>query len=216
MGQTLALTLFLKNPFYRHKDFLKDPITFVLEKLKEMATSETRNESLQFTTLIHLILGNTEITKSKVEAIVDKNVSDNSDKETLTPECILQRYVEEAFDGKSYIPDVITRCILYTALKYNIHRNLVYKECDPLFLLSCFRLKTLSERIKFPGEFIFDNQTLDIGMPTESFPLLAEIFGQRNDMMTILLNARLCENPEFQNEWLKVNLSKLSKCPEHA
>ena len=95
---------------------------------------------------------------------------------------------------------------LYTALKYNIHRKLVYKECDPLLLLSCFRLKTISERVKYPREFIFDNQTLDIGIPIESFPSLAKIFGQRNDMMTILQNARLCEDREFQNEWLKVNL----------
>ena len=218
MGHTLTLILFLKNPFYRHKDFLKDPITFVLEKLKEMAQSETMNERVQFTTLVHMILDNKEITKSEVEAMVDQDVSDNSDKENLIPECILQRYTEETFDGKSYrlMHDVITRCILYTALKYNIHRNLVYKECDPLLLLSCFRHKTISERMKCPGEFIFDNQTLYIGIPTESFPSLAKIFGQRNDMMTMLRNARLCEDREFQNKWLKVNKSKLSKCPEHA
>lgn len=125
---------------------------------------------------------------------------------------------KKTWDGKSYrlIHDVITRCILFTALKYNIHRNLVYKECDPLLLLSSFRHKTISERVKYPGEFIFDNQTLDIGIPTESFPSLAKTFGQRNDMMTMLRNARLCEDQEFQNKWLEVNLSKLSKCPEHA
>ena len=218
MGQTLTLSLFLKNPFYRHKDFLKDPIRFVLENLKEMAKSETMNERVQFTKLVHMILHSKEIIKSEVGAMVDQDVSDNSDEENLIPECILQRYAEETFDGKSYrlVHDVITRCILYTALKYNIHRNMVYKKCDPSLLLSCFRLKTLSERLIFPGEFIFDNHTLDIGMPAESFPLLAKTFGQRNDMMTILLNARLCEDREFQNEWLKINVSKLSKCPEHA
>ena len=202
MGHTLTLALFLKTPFYRHKDFLKDPITFVLEKLKDMATSETMNERVQFTTLVHLILDNKEITKSKVEAIVNQNVSDNSDKENLIPECILQRYVEEALDGKSYrlMHDVITRCILYTALKYNIRRHLIYKECDPLLLLSSFRHKTINERVKHPWEFIFDNQTLDIGIPTESFPSMAKIFGQRNDMMTMLRNARLCEDREFQKE----------------
>ena len=203
MGQTLTLTLFLKNPFYRHKDFLKDPMTFVLEKLKEMARSETMNERVQFTKLVHMILHSKEIIKSEVGAMVDQDVSDISDKENLIPECILQRYTEEeTFDGKSYrlMHDVITRCILYTALKYNIGRYLVYKQCDPSLLLSCFRLKTISERVKYPGEFIFDNQTLDIGIPTESFPSMAKIFGQRNDMMTMLRNARLCENREFQKK----------------
>ena len=209
MGHTLTLALFLKTPFYEQKDFLKDPITFVLEKLKEMAKSETMNERVQFTTLVHMILDKENgITKSKVEAMVDQDVSENSEKETLARECILQRYVEETYDGKSsrLIHDVITRCILYTELKYNIHRNLVYRECDPLLLLSCFRHKTISERFIYPGEFIFDNQTLDIGIPTESFPWLAKTFRQRNDMMNMLRNARLCEDREFQNKW--VNWSK--------
>ena len=202
MGHTLTLALFLKTPFYRHKDFLKDPITFVLEKLKDMATSETMNERVQFTTLVHMILDSKEIIKSEVGAMVDQDVSDNSDKENLIPECILQRYVEETFDGKSYrlMHDIITRCILYTALKYNIRRYLIYKECDPLLLLSSFRHKTISERVKHPCEFIFDNQTLDIGIPTESYPSMAKIFGKRNDMMTMLRNARLCEDREFQKE----------------
>lgn len=217
MGQTLTLTLFLKTPFYRNKDFLEDPITFVLEKLKEMATSETMNERVQFTKLVYMILNNKEITKSEVEAIVNQDVSDNTEKENLTTECILRRYVEETIDGKSYrlVHDVITRCILYTALKYNIHRNLVYKECDSLLLLSCFRHKTISERMISRGEFIFDNQTLDIRIRVESFPSLAETFLLQNEMMTMLGNARLFEDREFQNKWLEA-LSKRSKYSVHA
>ena len=59
----------------------------------------------------------------------------------------------------------------------------------------------------YPGDFIFDKQTLDIGIPTESFLSMAETFGQRNGIMNMFRNARLCEDREFQIKWLEVNLS---------
>ena len=208
MCHTLPLVLFLKSQFYEHREFLKDPITFVLNKLEEIAMSQN------FTTLVWMILHTKEFTKTEVKAIFDPalsgNINEGTDIGDLTDGCIqqlLQSYITKNRDGKSYsmIHDVITRCVLYTALKCDSHRNLVYRECDSLLLLDCVRPKTDIERFRYPKKFIFDRKTFDIGLPTETFPALAKSFVDRNEMMTMLGNVRLMEDKRFQSEWHRAN-----------
>lgn len=208
MCHTLTLILSLKSQFYEHREFLNDPITFVLKKLEEIAMSQN------FNTLVWMILNTKEITKTEVKAIFDQalsgNINEGTDKGDLTDECIqqlLQSYITKNRDGKSYrlIHDVITRCVLYTALKCDSHRNWVYRECNSLLLLDCVRPKTVKEHYIYPEEFIFDRKTFDIGLPTKTFPALVKSFVQRNEMMTMLGNVRLMEDKRFQSEWHRAN-----------
>lgn len=210
MDSTLILTLFLRFPFYKRKSFLDDPVTFILKELEHIIKSQDMDKRLQILTLIEMTFHNEEMTKTEVEAMMDHNMKDGTDIEELTRECIkqlLQNYVEETRDGKSYrlINDVITRCVLYTALKFTKNLDSLFKNCDPLLLLDCVRSKTRSERMRYKGEFIFDNKTFDIGLPTETFPSLAESLVQRNEIWTSLGNVRIMEDKDFKYEWQRAN-----------
>lgn len=178
MGSTLTILLFLRN---ENKDFLDNPITFVLKKLEVMAKSKNMKNREQLKLLIGMIFHNQEKNNSEDQAIKGQDVSITLKKgegeEDLTYE-FLQSYVEETQDGKSYrlIHDIITRCVLYTALKYDINRDLVYRNCDPLLFLDCTRYQT-----RIPGEFSFDDKTLEIEIPTESFNSFAKSLVERNE-----------------------------------
>ena len=209
IGHPLKLALFLRLPLYEPTEFCYGPIAFVLNELKAIGKSQSKNERILFTTLVRFILPNREMTRTDLEAILDQAVSDtlkdDEDRENLTRECIqqlLQRYIEKTQDGKSYklIHDVITRCILFTCMKFDIHRDLVFKECDPSLLLNCIRPKTLQERIVAVGDVIFCHKTLDIALPTILFPSLVESFVQRNQMITMLFNVRFLENTQFKKK----------------
>ena len=56
---------------------------------------------------------------------------------------------------------------------------------------------------RHPREFVMDNQTLQIGKPTESFTSLAESCELRNETMPMLKNDRLSEDQNFQIRWLE-------------
>lgn len=210
MDSTLILTLFLRFPSDKRNIFLDGPVTFILKELEHIIKSQDVDKRLQILTLIEMAFHNGEMTKTKFEAIMAYNIKNGTDKEELTRECIkqlLQIYVEETRDGKSYrlIHDVITRCVLYTALKFINNRDPLYKKCNPLLLLDCVRSKTRSEQIRSKGEFIFDNKTFDIGLPTETFPLLAESLVQRNEIWNSLGNVRIMEDKAFEHEWHMTN-----------
>ena len=55
--------------------------------------------------------------------------------------------------------------------------------------------------MRHPREFVMDNQTLQIGIPTESFPSLAESCVLRNETMPMLKNVRLSKDKNFQIRW---------------
>ena len=209
MDHTLILTLFLRNPFDKRKTFLKDPVPFILKELENIIKSKDMDKCLQIQTLIQMTFHNGEMTKTEVEVMMDHNIKDGTDKEELTRKCIkqlLQSYVEGTRDGKSYmIHDVITRCVLYTALKFTKNLDSLFKKCDPLLLLDCVRSKTFGERMVSSGEFIFDDKTFDIGLPTETFPSLAESLVQRDEIWTSLGNVRIMEDKDFKQEWQRVN-----------
>ena len=205
MGHALTMTLFLRT-LNGHIDFLKDSITFVLRDLKEMVTSENINERIKFVLLTHMMLNNGEIPKTKVDYALSGEIKEKTNKEDLTSECIqqlLHSYMEETSDGTAYriIHDVFTRCTLLIALNH-CDKFYIFKKCDPFLLLDCIRLKTRKEQIKCPGKLIIDNN-LDIGVPTELFPVIATMFVRRNEMMPMLNNVRLFEDREFQLRWLE-------------
>ena len=209
MDHTLILTLFLRNPDKR-KTFLADPVPFILKELENIIKSQDMDKCLQIQTLIEMTFHNGEMSKTDVEVMMDHNIKDGTDKEELTRKCIkqlLQSYVEETRDGKSYrlIHDVITRCVLYTALKFTKNLDSLFKKCDPLLLLDCVRSKTFGERMMYKGEFIFDYKTFDIGLPTETFPSLAESLVQRDEIWTSLGNVRIMEDKDFKQEWQRAN-----------
>ena len=101
---------------------------------------------------------------------------------------------------------------MFTALKHSNH-NSVFRKCDPLLLFDCIRGKTRKERMRHPGEFVMDNQTLQIGIPTESFPSLAESCVV-NKTMPMLKNVRLSEDQNFQIRWLEATTKKDSTTHE--
>lgn len=209
MDHTLILTLFLRNPD-KCKTFLADPVPFILKELENIIKSQDMDKCLQIQTLIEMTFHNGEMTKTDVEVMMDHNIKDGTDKEELTRKCIkqlLQSYVEETRDGKSYrlIHDVITRCVLYTALKFTKNLDSLFKKCDPLLLLDCVRSKTFFEQLMSTREFIFDDKTFDIGLPMETFPSLAESLLQRNEIWTSLGNVRIMEDEDFKQEWQRAN-----------
>lgn len=210
MGSTLTILLFLRIPVYENKEFLDNPITFLLKKLEDIAKSKNKKNREQLELLIGMIFRNQKKINSEVQAIKGQDVSitlkEGTGEEDLTHE-FLQSYVEETQDGKSYrlIHDIITRCVLYTALKYDIHRDLVYRNCDPLLFLDCVRYQT-----RIPGEFYFDDKTLEIEIPPESFNSFEKSLVERNDTK-ILQNTkwRLLEdqNLEIKRHEAKTNSS---------
>ena len=73
--------------------------------------------------------------------------------------------------------------------------------------------------MRHPREFVMDNQTLQIGIPTESFTSLAESCVLRNETMSMLKNLRLSEDQNFQIRWLeakaKAKEAKEAKTRQH-
>ena len=204
MGKFLKMTLFLQGSFNGHMYFLEDPLSFILKELRQMVYSQNINERLQFRLLLHMMLHNGGILKTNVNHSLSDEIKENTNKEDLIHECIqqlLHSYIEETVDGKAFriIHDVITRCTLFTALNY-WDKDYIFRECHPLILLDCIRLKTFKERVEYRKKIIMDD-TLDIGIPTELFPLLAESCMQRqNEIKTMLENKnfRLFEDRKFQ------------------
>ena len=175
---------------------LDDPLTIVLCELQKMVSSQNMNERVKFSLLLHMMLHNGEIPKTEVDHALSGEMKENTNKEDLTRECIqqlLHSYIEETADGNAFktIHDIITRCTLLIALKN--YGGSIFQKCDVSLLLDCIRTKTLNERITCCGLLVID-KTLNIGIPTELFPSLAESCVQRNEMMPILNNVKLFED----------------------
>lgn len=125
-------------------------------------------------------------------------------------ECIeklLVLFIEETFDGRSFriLHDVITRCTFLSAM--GNYWTLLFKECDPVLIFECIRLKSgLSEKWLHSGEIVFDDKNLRIALPTEIFQMVARLLCQRSDMRSLIWNSRLYDNQIFQEEWNKAEL----------
>lgn len=179
---------------------LNDPITFVLGELKKMVSSKNINKRGQFNLLLDMMLQNGEISKIEVDHALSGKMKENTNKE----ECIqhlLHSYIEETTDGKAFrtIHDIITRCTLLIAMGHG-YKDSIFQNCDGSLLLDCIRTKTSHERKTYRGMLVID-KNLNIGIPTDMFPLLAEFCVQRNEMMPMLNNVKLFEDREFQIRW---------------
>ena len=147
-----TLALFLKSPSNQGTKFLDKFITFILKRLEEMVESQEKpvDERAQFKLLVDMMLRNRKIAEAEVENIVDHALStadleEGRDRGNLIRECIQHlnhSFIEKTPDRISYRlkHDVITRCILFTALKHSNY-NSVFRECDPLLLFDCIRSK---------------------------------------------------------------------------
>ena len=82
------MTIFFRFPFDKRKTFLDDPVTFILKELEKIIKSQDMDKRIL--TLIYMTFYNGEMTKTEVEAIMDHNIKDGTDKKELTRECIKQ------------------------------------------------------------------------------------------------------------------------------
>lgn len=115
---------------------------------------------------------------------------------------LLKIFLEETEDGQSYriLHDVITRCTFLIAMEN--HKTIVLSECNPILVFECLRLNIFGEKCKYFGELIYDYNNLKIGIPSELFKEMAELFFQR-EMRSVLQNSRFYEDKKFQDEWNK-------------
>lgn len=100
--------------------------------------------------------------------------------------------------------DVITRCTFLGAMEN--HKTLLFRECDPILIFECIRLKSKGEKIRNSGQVFYDETYLNIALPTEIFQEVARLFCQRSEMQSLIWNSEY-----FQEEWNKAKLYFTSK-----
>uniref|UniRef100_A0A8W8MZN4 Uncharacterized protein n=1 Tax=Magallana gigas TaxID=29159 RepID=A0A8W8MZN4_MAGGI len=213
VGDPLVITLFLKNIAFRNHEYLLNPSKFVFEKLKTLEKSPKINDQLAFKTMVFVVVHNGEIAKRELDDILHHSLFANL-KEKMNiggsiDECIeqlLDLFIEETFDGRSYrvLHDVITRCTFLAAMEN--HWTLLFKECDPILIFECIRLKLIYEKMKYPGEVVFDDRNLKTALPTEIFQEVARLFCQRSEMQSFIWNSSLYDDKKFQEEWNKAEI----------
>lgn len=210
IGDTLMMTLFLKNCAFQNHEYLSNPAKFIFGKLKTLRESPKIMDQLAFKTMVFFVLHNGEIAKGELDAISHHslfaeekvNIGESID------ECIerLLGLFIETLDGQSYriLHDVITRCTFIVAMAN--HETLLFRECDPILIFECIRLKSRGEKMKHSGQVVYDDMNLKIALPTEMFPEVAGLFCQRSEMRSFIWNSRLYDNQNFQEEWNKAEL----------
>lgn len=209
IGEIIKLRLFLKISRSNYDIFLSNPIMFIVKELKYCQMSSNIHNQSAFNLMVFLILNGGEIAKSKLNQIQDHALFDNLkviDKDETIDGCIkwlLNLFIEESADGGSYrvVHDVITKCTILAA-SVN-HMKLLLKECDPIILFDCIRLKTIAEKIQYPEETVCDYSNLKIAIPSEWFPMIARLSFERKEIIELFKNIRLFEDKDFQREWNK-------------
>lgn len=211
LGKSLKMTLFLKNLAFQ-QDVLNNPIIVIIRALKTLERSNKIHEQLAFKVMVIVMLHGGKIEKRELLAddiphhnlFADlKNKMDVEEFIIGCTEQLLEIFLEETEDGRSYriIHDVITRCTFIVA--FENHRTLLFTECDEILLFECLRLKSLSERMKFFEGIIYDNINLKIGIPAYLLKEMARLFFQRKEMRSVLPKSRLYDDRKFQDEWNK-------------
>ena len=137
------------------------------------------------TFLVHMMLRNREISKQKLTA----DYEDGRNRGCIHLYMCDQSYIDKTPDGKSY------------RLKQNVIT--MSSENDILCYYLIVSGVKHENKERHPREFVMDNQTLQIGKPTESFTSLAESCELRNETMPMLKNDRLSEDQNFQIRWLE-------------
>lgn len=212
IGDTLMMTLFLKNCAFQNHEYLSNPAKFIFGKLETLKESPKMMDQLAFKTMVFLVLHNGEIAKGELDDISHHSLfADLKEKVNIgesIDECIerLLGLFIETLDGQSYriLHDVITRCTFIVAMAN--HETLLFRECDPILIFECIRLKSRGEKMKHSGQVVYDDMNLKIALPTEMFPQVAGLFCQRLEMRSFIWNSRLYDNQNFQEEWNKAEL----------
>lgn len=183
-----------------------DSINFIIRALKTLERSNKIHEQLAFKVMVIVMLRGGKIKKRELlgdnilhhELFIDVQGSIIGCIEQL-----LEIFLEETEDGRSYriIHDVVTRCTFIAAFQNN--RKLLFTECFPILVIECLRLKSLREKFQFPGNPIYDNSNLKIGISSELLEEMARLFFQQKEMRSILQKSRLYDDRIFQDEWNK-------------
>lgn len=218
IGHPLTMVLIMNNKPFSCNEFFIDPISFTMKQLKALEKSDNILKRVKFKALVSTMLHGGEITKSKLENVLDHtflvHLKETEDRKETIQECIQQLinvYIEETTDRKSYkmIHDVITKCTFLAAAEN--HSGLLFSKCHYFPLLECIRHKSTPEKLSFYGNIVYDYENLQFGVPSEFYPKIAKMFVERNDLMDILHTVRFFGNKDFQAVWLKSKDSKLKK-----
>lgn len=212
IGETLVITLYQKNLAFKDENFLSNPTKFIFEKLKKLEKSQNISDQLAFKVMIIFITHNGEIAKREMHEISHHALfGDLKEKiviEKYIDECIKQYlylFVEETSGGQFYriMHDAITRCTFIAAVEN--HRSLLLKECDPILIFDCIRVKSADHKMKY-GELFLDSSYMNIGIPSERYQEIAKLLFQRTEMEGVLRNSRLFDDKKFQDERMKAKL----------
>lgn len=206
--------IFLKNLAFQ-KNVLNNPINVIIRALETLERSNKIHEQLAFKVMVIVMLHGGKITKRELledniphhEVFADlKEKMDVKGSIIGCTEQLLEIFLKETEDGQSYriVHDVITRCTFIVA--FENHRTLLFVECDEILLFECLRLKSLSERVNFFKDIIYDNINLKIGIPGYLLKEMARLFFQRTEMRSVLQKSRLYDDRIFQDEWNKAEL----------
>lgn len=218
IGHPLTMVLIMNNKPFSCNEYFIDPISFTMKQLKALEKSDNIRKRVKFKALVFTMLYGGEITKLKLENVLDHtflvHLKETEDRKETIQECIQQLinvYIKETTDRKSYkmIHDVITKCTFLAAAEN--HSGLLFSKCHYFPLLECIRHKSTSEKLSFYGKIVYDFENLQFGVPTEFYPKIAEMFVERNDLMDILHIVRFFGNKDFQAVWLKSKDPKLKK-----
>lgn len=208
-GESFEMSLFFKNRAFQ-QDVLGNTIMSIIEALKTLESSNENYKQLAFKTMVIVMLRGGKIAKKELiaDGISQHSVFADFKKKIDIQgsiigciEQLLKIFLEETEESYRMSHDVITRCTFIIA--FENHRTLLFTECDPMLMFECLRLKPLGERFKYYGKLFYDYSDLKIGIPSESFKEIAELFFQRTEMRSILRNSRIYEDEKFKDEWNK-------------
>ncbi|XP_048780149.2 uncharacterized protein LOC125683239 isoform X2 [Ostrea edulis] len=187
IGTPLIITLCMKNPAYRTRNFLRDPLSFIISDLKKMRRSGDGNVRMKFEILVYIMLQGGTVAKYTLENCSDPSLlaitGEIPNMLTYIQECVkeLCGYLEETADGKFYrtLHEVITRCIFLAAAERELLS--LFGKCDAFLLFDCIRHLSRREKIVRRSPIILDTKELKVGIPPVLYQGLANVFKQRGD-----------------------------------
>lgn len=205
IGGPLIMTLYLKNRAFQTKKYLSNPTMFIFEKLKSLEESPEIKDQFAFKVMVFIVLHDGEIAKSELDDISQHLLFAKLNDKGLITECVeqlLDFFLEETAEGQSYrvLHDVITRCTFLAAMEN--HMTLLLTECNPTLIFDCIRVKSVLQKFSY-GKLAYDLSDINIGIPTDLYPMIAKLFFQHRDIRNVLQNSIFYEEKRFLNEWNK-------------
>ncbi|XP_061177724.1 uncharacterized protein LOC133186506 [Saccostrea echinata] len=207
LGKPLITFLFCKYPVYRNPQFLRLPLFSILSELRRMRNSS--DDRKKFRVLEYTMLHGGEVEIEKLENDIDhplfdviNNVDDRKAYISDYITQLLNGYMEKTKKSYRILHDVITKCVFLVAAERE--PEIMFKECDCFLLFDRIRQKSRMEKIWERGKFSCDDNSLTMGIPTESFPIVVKAFKHRKEIMPMLRNVKLFNDIDFQRVWNKI------------